>query len=104
MLDATREALSFVEGKTRPDLNHDRKLVLSLMKDIEIIGEAADKVTAETKAAASEIPWRDIKNMRNHLIHVYFDVDLNVLWDTVTKDLPSLADVLGHALSSQTPD
>jgi len=99
MVEAAQEALSFVQGKTRLDLNHDRKLVLSLMKDIEIVGEAADKVTGQTRDRFPEIPWRDIKSMRNHLIHVYFDIDLDVLWDTITKDLMPLVAQLERAVA-----
>jgi len=90
MLDAARESLSFVEGKTRSDLNANRMLVLSLIKSIEIIGEAASSVTQETREHHPHIPWRDIVSMRNRLIHVYFDIDLDRVWDTLTDDLPKL--------------
>jgi uncharacterized protein with HEPN domain len=90
MLDAARDALSFVEGKTRDQLSSDRMLTLSLIKSIEIIGEAASTVTSETRDQFSEVPWRDIVAMRNRLIHVYFDIDLDRVWDTITDDLPGL--------------
>ena len=90
MLDAAREALSFVDGKFRTDLDNNRMLVLSLVKDIEIIGEAANKVSKETQDEYPGVPWIDVIGMRNHLIHAYFDVDLNIVWDTVSKDLPPL--------------
>ena len=90
MLDAAKEALSFTSGKSRTDLESNRMLVLSLVKDIEIIGEAASQVSEEFKASYPQIPWQEIIGMRNRLIHVYFDVDLDVLWSTVTKNLPQL--------------
>ena len=90
MLDATSEALEFVQGKRRSDLDTDRKLVLSLVKELEIIGEAAGKVSAEIRTQYGAIPWQDISGMRNRLIHAYFDIDLDVVWTTVTKDLPLL--------------
>ena len=90
MLDAATEALTFVQGKTRTDLDHDRMLVLSLIRELEIIGEAANKVSRETRLGNTAIPWQDITGMRNRLIHAYFDVDLDTLWITVTKDLPVL--------------
>ena len=90
MLDAAKEALEFVRGKRRSDLDTDRMLVLSLVKELEIIGEAAGKVSAEVRAQYNAIPWQDISGMRNRLIHVYFDIDLDVVWTTVTKDLPLL--------------
>ena len=61
-----------------------------MVKEVEIIGEAAAKVTSETKSRYPEIPWQDMALMRNRLIHVYFDVDLEVVWETIQKDLPDL--------------
>jgi uncharacterized protein with HEPN domain len=57
MLDASREAVSFIQGRTSEDLTRDRMLLLSLVKEIEIVGEAASRVSAEYKAAATGIPW-----------------------------------------------
>ena len=71
-------------------LDTSRMLVLSLVKELEIIGEAAGKVSAEIRSQYGAIPWQDISGMRNRLIHAYFDVDLDVVWTTVTKDLPQL--------------
>jgi uncharacterized protein with HEPN domain len=98
MLDAANEALEFIHGKNRSDLDTDRMLVLSLVKELEIIGEAANKVSAETRSQSNAIPWQDISGMRNRLIHAYFDVDLDVVWSTVTKDLPSLKAELDRLL------
>jgi uncharacterized protein with HEPN domain len=90
MLDAANEALTFVQGKARADLNNDRMLVLSLVRELEIIGEAASRVSADTRRKNTSIPWQDISGMRNRLIHAYFDVDLDTVWSTVSKDLPVL--------------
>jgi uncharacterized protein with HEPN domain len=90
MLDACREALGFAGGKSRSDLDKDRMLVLALVKEVEIIGEAASKVSPEIKSMYPEIPWSDMAFMRNRLIHAYFDVDLDVVWETIQKDLPDL--------------
>jgi uncharacterized protein with HEPN domain len=65
-------------------------LVLSLVRELEIIGEAASNVSRETRSLSTGIPWQDITGMRNRLIHAYFDVDLDTVWSTVTKDLPVL--------------
>jgi uncharacterized protein with HEPN domain len=90
MLDAAREAISFAGGRTRADLDRDRMLVLSLVKDIEIIGEAAYQIAETTRDELSAIPWADIIGMRHRLVHAYFDINLNVLWRTVQDDLPAL--------------
>ena len=100
MLDAAKEAGSFVSGKKRSDLDANRQLTLALVKDIEIIGEAASKVSQETKTNYPAIPWLDIVNMRNRLIHAYFDIDLEIVWDTVTKDLPPLMTEIGKIVRS----
>lgn len=90
MLDATLEAMSFASGRTRADLDHDRMVTLALVKCIEIIGEAASHVTADTQRKHQDIPWRRITGMRNRLIHAYADVDLDVVWATIANDLPAL--------------
>jgi uncharacterized protein with HEPN domain len=69
-------------------------LQLALVRLIEIIGEAATRVSKETRAACPIIPWDDVIGMRNKLIHGYDSVDLDILWDTVTDDLPPLIEEL----------
>ena len=83
MLDAAREAVSFARGRTRGDLNADRQLVLSLVKDIEIVGEAATRVSEPARRRLPEMPWERIVGMRNRLVHAYFDVNLDIVWKTV---------------------
>lgn len=90
MLDAAQEAISFTKGKKRQDLDADRMLALSLIKLIEIIGEAASGLTLEFRQQHANIPWQDIVSMRNRLVHAYFDIDLDRVWDTMIEDLPSL--------------
>ncbi|MFH1434215.1 MAG: DUF86 domain-containing protein [Pseudomonadota bacterium] len=90
MLDAAREAVSFTAGKSRDVFNQDRMLVLSIVKCIEIVGEAAGTVSEETRSAHPDIPWTDIIAMRNRLIHAYFNVNLDIVWNTVNSDLPEL--------------
>jgi uncharacterized protein with HEPN domain len=65
MLDAAKEAISFVDNKTRDDLENNRMLALSIVKSIEIVGEAASKVTKGSREEHPEIPWTDIVAMRN---------------------------------------
>jgi uncharacterized protein with HEPN domain len=99
MLDASREATSFVQGKSRVDLDRQRMLVLSLVKCIEIVGEAAGRISEETRGAFPRLPWREITAMRNRLIHGYFDVDLDIVWKSVTHELPRLAKEIEEILS-----
>lgn len=90
MLDAAKEALSHAKGRTRKDLDTDRQLTHSLIRPIEVIGEAAANITKEFRQRNAQIPWSNIISMRNRLIHVYFDINLDRVWDTVTDDLPPL--------------
>lgn len=94
ILDAAKEAVSFVQGKTRASLDTERMLSLSLVKLIEIIGEAASKISKQKQAELPQIPWGQIIAMRNRLIHAYFDVDLDIVWKTVTEDLKPLINEL----------
>jgi len=98
MLDAAREALSFARDRTRSDLDRDRMLVLSLVKDIEIIGEAAYQVSPSSREQLPTLPWEDIIGMRHRLVHAYFDINLDILWKTVQEDLPPLIKTLEQAL------
>lgn len=94
MLDAGGEIVTFVNGRSREDLDTDRMLVHSIVRCIEIIGEAASQVTAETRQEFSVIPWGNMIGMRNRLIHAYFEIDLDRVWDTVIDDLPPLLEEL----------
>jgi len=101
MWDAANEAVSFTRDKTRKDLESDRMLVLALVKSIEIIGEAASRITKESRESYPQVPWANIVAMRNRLIHVYFDIDLDRVWDTITDDLPALIILLEKLVHSE---
>ncbi len=101
MLDAANEALAFAANQTRQSLVTNRMLALSLVKDIEIIGEAAAQLSEECHNTTPQIPWPSIIAMRNRLIHAYFDIDLDRVWDTITADLPPLISELEEILSAE---
>ena len=98
MLDAAQEAIEFAQGHTRVRLDGDRKLVLALVKAIEIIGEAAFQVSQSTREQLPGIPWDDIIGTRHRLVHAYFDINLDILWRTVQDDLPPLREELREIL------
>jgi len=104
MLDAIEEAMSFARNRSRESLDKDRMLVLALMKDVEIVGEAASRISKDAQSSAPEIPWVNIIGMRNRLIHAYFDINLDILWQTVSKDLPELAAALKIAMAAVQND
>ena len=101
MLSAAREAQAFVRNETRASIKKDRKLILALVKTVEIIGEAASKASAECQKDLPQIPWRNIIGMRNRLIHAYFDVNLDILWKTITEDLDQLISELENILEPE---
>lgn len=94
MLQHAREAVQFAEGRSREDLKQDRQLELVLTRLVEVVGEAAARVSYETQQRHPQIPWPEIVALRNRLIHGYDAVDLNILWDIVTMDLPALIEAL----------
>lgn len=102
MLDAALKALHFINGKNKIDYETDELLVLALVRLIEIIGEAANKVTAEFKERFPNIPWNEIIGTRNHLIHGYEDVNLDILWQIVSVDLVNLSQDLQKIVDQET--
>ena len=104
MLDAAREAVSFTSGRARANLDDDRQLVLALVKDVEIVGEAANAVDEATRAELPHIPWQEIVAMRNRLVHAYFEINLDIVWQTVRQDLPMLIAQLELAVPPNSGD
>lgn len=90
MLDHPREAMDLVKDKQRAALDSDRVLSLALVRPMEIVGEAAARVTPETRSQLTEIPWTGIIGLRNRLIHGYDAVDLDILWTILSRELPAL--------------
>jgi uncharacterized protein with HEPN domain len=100
MLDAAQKAIQFTQGRSRQDLNDDEMLALAIVRLVEILGEAAKNVSPDTRAQAPNIPWRQIAGTRDRLSHAYFDVNLDIIWDIVTNDLPTLIPKLQKILRS----
>jgi uncharacterized protein with HEPN domain len=94
LVDAATTARQFIEGRERGDLDTDEMLRLALTKLVEIVGEAAKQVTAEGRAEMPGVPWSAAARTRDRLVHHYFDIDRDVLWATVTEDLPRLLSVI----------
>ena len=90
MLRHAEEAVQFAADRARSDLDTDRQLNLSLVRLLEIVGEAAARVTPGTQQQHATIPWSQIIGLRNRLIHGYDAVDFDILWDIIQIDLPPL--------------
>ena len=90
ILLAARDATLFISGLTRQQFESSQLHKNAGVKALEIVGEAAGRISEELRNAHPEIPWREIIGMRNRLVHAYFDVDWVKVWDTVHNDLPPL--------------
>jgi uncharacterized protein with HEPN domain len=90
MLESAREAMALIKDKSRQDLDAERILSLALIRLLEILGEAASRVSRNTHLEFSDIHWAQIVSLRNRLIHGYDAVDMDVLWEILTDDLPPL--------------
>ncbi|WP_268989059.1 HepT-like ribonuclease domain-containing protein [Methanosarcina barkeri] len=80
----------FTEGMDRETFLNDEKTKSAVVRQLEIIGEAAKAIPADIKALAPDIDWRNISGMRDRIIHAYFNVDYNLVWDTIVSDIPVL--------------
>ncbi len=101
MRDAAEDATDIASGYTRADIEKDEMLELALVKAVEVIGEAARHISGETRALAPDIDWGDIVGMRNSLVHAYWKVDYDVLWDVITYKLPPLITELNRLIEAK---
>ena len=101
ILAHAREAVSIIHGKTRADLDQDRLLNLALTRLVEIIGEAAHRVPESVQAKYPYLPWLQMIGARNRLIHGYDNVDFDILWVIIVKDLPVLIHQLEEILETK---
>ncbi|WP_296507444.1 DUF86 domain-containing protein [Rhodoferax sp.] len=94
MVEAAQAALKFVGGKKQADLQSDQMLLFAVVRAIEILGEAANKVSEDLQSGNNSIPWRAIVGMRNRLVHAYFDIDTEMVWKTLQNEIPGLLGAL----------
>lgn len=94
MLNAAKEASALAAGVSEEAFKKSRLHQLAITKALEIIGEAASRVSSEYKAVHPQIPWREIVGMRNHMIHGYFDINYDVVWETAKRDAARLISLI----------
>jgi uncharacterized protein with HEPN domain len=93
MLQAAKDACSFVEGLSKEEFLADKRTQQAVVMSLIIIGEAAAKVMDENPnftEAHADVPWRNMRGMRNRIAHGYFDINLDLVWKTVQMALPAL--------------
>ena len=88
--DALNSAIRFTAGRHREDLDRDEMLVFALMHAIQVAGEAASRISSETRDQHPQIPWAAVIGMRHRLVHAYADINLDILWTTATAAAPEL--------------
>ena len=90
MIEAIDRINGFVSGKSQDDIKQDSIFYYAVVKNIEIIGEAANLLSSEFVDNHSKTPWKQVKGMRNYIVHEYFQIDDVVVWGVVTTDIPVL--------------
>jgi uncharacterized protein with HEPN domain len=100
---ACREAQEYTKGISRAEFQADRKLQRALCMLLEIIGEAARAISEPFKAAHPDVPWPHIVGLRNRIVHEYFRLDLDVLWEIAQRDVPRLLALLRPLAPPETP-
>ncbi|MBQ1738397.1 MAG: DUF86 domain-containing protein [Muribaculaceae bacterium] len=100
MIAAIDRILRYTEGKSYEDLVNDDMMYYAVIKNIEIIGEAANMLTTEFQTTHPDTPWKMVKGMRNYIVHEYFQIDDVVVWDVVTNNLLPLKQQLQSYLNS----
>jgi uncharacterized protein with HEPN domain len=98
IVDALTSTIRFSQGRRREDLDKDEMLTFALVYAVQIVGEAANKVSAEFRGQHPEIPWDIIVGMRHRLVHAYSDINHDILWTTVTNAVPELLDQIKSLL------
>lgn len=102
MIEAAQAAQRFMAGRQRADLDLDQLLLFAVVRAIEIVGEAATRVSEETRAATPDVPWPAIIGMRNRVVHAYFNIDREIVWKTLMLELPQLLPALQAALDAES--
>jgi uncharacterized protein with HEPN domain len=101
ILDSAHKAVRFIDGKSRSDMDRDELLALGLVRLLEVIGEASTGITDACRSRHPEVPWRQMSDTRNRLIHGYFEIDYDLVWETIIADLPPLISKLEKALTEE---
>jgi len=101
MLDTAQKIVGKVRGKSRADFDADEDFRVALSHWIQIIGEAAARLSEQTRSAHPKIPWHRVIGMRHRIVHDYMNVDADILWEVVTRSIPELIVLLAGIVPSE---
>jgi uncharacterized protein with HEPN domain len=90
ILDSINDIRNFIQGMDFEEFIKDKKTIYSVVRAIEIIGEATKNIPEQIKKKYPEVPWKKMAGMRDRLVHEYFGIDLEILWETAKEDVPQL--------------
>ncbi len=102
ILESVSAIESYVAGKTFDEFALDQKTIDAVVRRFAVIGEAANHVPEDVSLCSAQIPWADMRAMRNFTVHEYFGVSEDILWDTITEDLPGILRPLQQLLGQET--
>lgn len=103
LLDSILQIKAYTDGMDEIAFSRDRKTQDAVTRNLEIIGEVAGRLPPDLRAQAPEVPWSQIRGMRNRIVHAYFGVDYSVVWEVVSKDLPQVRKGVRRLLDSIEP-
>ena len=98
ILESTKKIEGYIANLTYNDFVKDNKTIDAVVRNLETIGEAAKQIDEETKKKYDDIPWREIVDFRNRIIHGYFVIDYEIIWQIISKDLPDLKQKVEKAI------
>jgi uncharacterized protein with HEPN domain len=102
ILEASQRIRSYTDGLSLSDLRADQKTIDAVVRNLEVMGEAIKKLPAEIRDRHPDVPWKKIAGLRDILIHEYFGIDLDIIWDVVQTKLPALTEQVAAILSAES--
>lgn len=94
ILNASKLILEFVDGMSFDEFHHDEKTKAAVLREFEIVGEAATRVSTPFVVDHPELPWREMVSMRNRVIHGYDDIDFEIVWQAISTSIPELISLI----------
>jgi uncharacterized protein with HEPN domain len=96
ILDAIDRIPQYIEGLSFDSFSEDQKTIDAVVRNLEIIGEAANRLPDEFKEKHPEVEWYKVVGLRNRIIHDYFGIDLKIIWQIIHSDMPMLRQILSR--------